>query len=586
MKIVLLIFFKFSIVAKCTCKYLSGICPIHGSSHKSHEKHGYVLPVRYETESYDNPRSRRSSGFLGRFNREAPWDKHIDHWVSATSTAAKNIKEHFGKLGSAAPKIDFKEHIDTFASKFHPIIKERFAKYAEVFNVASVRDKFSKKLDKYRVLATNSDSQNNQQANNDNQRSDSNQFNRFSQNFDQQVDSNRENDNQQSDAPVRSSNSDDRQSDDRQSNSDAPYRKRRSIDEPAQQNDNRKYPILKVKESSIPCETIKNLKELSKTRVELQSPETLQYMPELASNIYETEKCSHCHNCGSQLSDSICRSCGEKQPQYIEYVNGKAVSYQPRSEQESYEKAPTEKRYIFDRYGQKYLESKGNLRLVAPQPQQQQQQREEVLGGSRPDYDGLAYIFRRNQEVMEDLNGLPDSTRIVPRPLDLIRDGIEYIHDLARRNVDYRNMKMKDSKFESKMSGEKDEKTVSEDESQKSTAKKLPSSMYQIVPMNVNGRDGKLFVKVYSAKNAAKKSADTDLENKTKVEEKQTTAEVSGDSDKMKPVIKKLCKDDKEFQVVTFNESPANSAEEIDQILKNLYGDATDIEYEKNEKIE
>lgn len=577
MKIVLLIFFKFSIIAKCTCKYSSGICPIHGSSHKSH---GYVLPVRYETASYDNPRSRRSSGFLGRFSRESPWDKHIDHWVSTTSTAAKNIKEHFGKLGSAAPKIDFKEHIDTFASKFHPIIKERFAKYAEVFNVASVRDKFSKIADKYRVLATNTDNQNNQQANSDNQRSDSNTFNRFSQNFDQQVDSNRENDNnRQSDASIRSSNSDDRQN-----NNDAQFRKRRSIDEPAQQNDNRKYPILKVKESSIPCETIKNLRELSKTRVELQSPETLQYMPELASNIYETEKCPHCHNCGSQLSDSICRSCGEKQPQYIEYVNGKAVSYQPGPEQETYEKAPTEKRYIFDRYGQKYLENKGNLRLVAPQPQQQQ--REEVVGGSRPDYDGLAYIFRRNKEVMDDLNGLQDPTRIVPRPLELIRDGLEYIHDLSRRNADYRNMKMKDSKFENKMSGEKDEKTVSENESQKSTANKLPSSMYQIVPMNVNGHDGKLFVKVYSAKNAAKKSAETDLENKTKVEEKQTTAEVSGDKDKMKPVIKKLCKDDKEFQVVTFDESPANSAEEIDQILKNLYGDSTAIEYEKNEKTE
>lgn len=274
----------------------------------------------------------------------------LDHLLSTTSKAAESIKDHFGRL-AATPNVDFKEHIENIISKVHPLFKEHFARYADAFNVDDIKDRLARITNPFGARVSDSQSE---FANNDDQQSDAFQeFNRqFSKNFDAIV-------------RARSSN--------QESDSSAPEacRKRRSTDEPQQQNENRKYPVLEVKENPISYETVKNPKEFSKTHVESQSPKSIHHMPAVRTDIYETKKCLHCHKYGSQLSDSVCRSCGEKRPQYIEYIQGKAVAYYPGMKRKTSKKSSTQKRYIFDRYGHKYLESKGNLRLLKPQQQKE-----------------------------------------------------------------------------------------------------------------------------------------------------------------------------------------------------------------------
>lgn len=170
-------------------------------------------------------------------------------------------------------------------------------------------------------------------------------------------------------------------------------RKRRSVDEKEEmpeQDDDRRIPMLRVREKDEkPCETIENLKQLSNKQAELKSPDAVQYIPELQQNQEkEWEGYRQCHLCGSQLTGNVCQMCGHEHtyqpPQYVEYVQGKPISFYPGACQTPAQSTP---RYVYDRYGHKYLENNGNLRLLMPHHQ-------EAIVGSQSDFAGLPDILR------------------------------------------------------------------------------------------------------------------------------------------------------------------------------------------------
>lgn len=380
-------------------------------------------------------------------------------------------------------------------------------------------------------------------------------------------------------------------------------------------DDDRRIPMLRVKEKDTPCEAMESLKKLSESRVELQIPEAAQYMPELQQNAQweghhhchkcgshltdsvckscgtvhncesaspqtqnqqeESCKCNNCHACGSQLTDSVCKSCGTEHtsPQYVEYVNGKPVSFSPGAVQAE-TAAP---RYIFDRYGHRYLENNGNLRLLMPQ--------QEAIIGSQPDFAGLADILTENREVMSEINPFSGTDRMVPEPLDLAQQAIHYIHDLARRQAPayYPSGETKEATtnngFTSVMPAQKPRNTEQR--------RYMPKSLYQVIPLKYDGKDGNLVVKVYSPKKDDSKS--DDMQNKSddkKAETKETetmnpTPMMETNEWKMpetakpsQPTVHTFTKNNKNFEVLSFDKyaNQQDSNEEIEEVLKHIYG--------------
>lgn len=536
------------------------------------QKHnGYVIPARYNDElnSYINSRSRRSSSFLKRAHRQTQPTSLEQHWdnfksfaakatevfskpseaikegVSKFATHAQGIRDHFEKIASS-PSVDrdgARERFSKFTSALHPdaikerlskignidsdAVKERITKFTSAFDPHALKDTFTKLTDPLITHASNI-------------MKDPHEFIKgFGKNFAGPVPANRE---------------------------------RRSADT---SNDNdRRYPVLKLRENNIPCGTIENLKQLSKTRVELQSPETLQYMPELAN---DNEEYHHCHKCGSQLSDSVCRSCGENHPQYVQ--DTKVMN--ENSEKLSTTDVTTMPRYVIDRYGRKY--SNNNIRRSAPEYQ-------ETYGGNEPNYAGLRDILNQNKEIIEDLNPFDDPDRLIPQPIDVVRKGIDLIRDMARRSTEY-HLKMKEMKSDNKKKYYYDEKmkksntnTPNEDKWQqksenkiKSMVEQTPKTIYQVLPMNVNEHEGKLLVRVFSAKDPMKQPDGTksQMENGLKSGKMESANETNRNmmnKTKPKPKSQKISKNSKDFEVFTFDESaPNTSDEEIQQILNHFY---------------
>lgn len=262
-------------------------------------------------------------------------------------------------------------------------------------------------------------------------------------------------------------------------------------------------------------------------RVELQTPEHHEV------NIREMEKASHCHSCGSKLMDSVCTRCGSYQPQYIEYIEGKQVPFYPGAVQSNNDQPQADSvastRYIFDRYGHKYLENEGKLRLVRNQP----------------DYAGLADILNQNREVMQQLN--PAAGRLMPQPVEIVTDLTQLIRQLARNQGN--------AQMENKNQEKRSTTTTS-------TIADSPRSMYQVVPMQYDGKDGKLVVKIYDNQNemAPTTADETTYHDRTNMMEETP------------PTVKKFAKNNKEFEILTFNDYKGTADDDIRRVLEHLHG--------------
>lgn len=274
--------------------------------------------------------------------------------------------------------------------------------------------------------------------------------------------------------------------------------------------------------------------EYTEASVEKSRPS--EYSPNSRVQLKAADKATQCHKCGTKLTDSVCKRCGEYQPQYVEYIEGKPVSYYPGATQAKKNEQSTEApRYIYDRYGHRYIESNGNLRLIAPQYQ-------EAIVGDQPNFAGLADILNQNQEVIHALNQHPG--RLMPEPVDLIQDGIQIVRGLARRDVEPYRVAAKQPE-------------------------KSPRTMYQVVPMKYDGQDGKLVVKVYSAKNDQTKSE----ERKSADETSKTRSDADANmTEKSKPTIKKFTKNHRDYEIISFNDYKGNSDEDIRQVLDYIHG--------------
>lgn len=311
--------------------------------------------------------------------------------------------------------------------------------------------------------------------------------------------------------------------------------KRDLIGQEERRYDDKRMPMLRVEEYTEPSSDKSRLsKYSSNSRVELKAAENHEW------NSEEAEKAKLCHKCGDKLTDSVCKRCGEYQPQYIEYIEGKPVSYYPRAtQQKKNERSSEAPRYVYDRYGHRYIESNGNLRLIAPQHQ-------EAIVGDQPNFAGLADILNRNQEVIHALNQHPG--RLLPEPVDLVEDGIQIIRGLARRDVEQYRV------------------------AAKRPESALPTrTMYQVVPMKHEGRDGKLVVKVYSAKNDKSKLDELKSADDRRDESLRSDADANM-TEKSKPNIKKFTKNHRDYEVISFNDYNGNSEEDIRQVLDYIHG--------------
>lgn len=508
---------------------------------------GYILPIRYRSDDAYS-RMRRSIG--RRFHRQATSPTLEDHWDNIKSIAAKAgeafanpsdaIKESVSKMSSHAqdlkeriekmmPSSDgdsAKERMEKIIAAFHPDklkehftkltdkidtneLKERISKIISSIDTDAIKDKISKITDPIIGHASNM-IQNPDEF-----------FQGFKENFAVPVSRSK-----------RSVGDEAKESSD---DNDQDYASDES-DETEEINEKR-YPMLKVKDPQMPCETITNLKKMSTTRVELRSPESLQYVPEL------------------DIGDTV------ELPQYVEYVNGEAVSYQPRRFDEVKEKSSSDvrespaARVVFDRYGHRYFENNGNLRLVRPEYQ-------EAVVGAQPNFAGLADILNQNREVLDELNPLSDPTRLTPQPIEIGRDGIAVIRDIVRRNADYR-YKVDDAKAELKKKKKflEQKSKAEKDDAPKLELNEAPKSIYQMFPMNVDDNEGKLLVRVYSAKDAKDVNHASDDRNQVK-------------RPAPRPAIRKMTRGNQDFEVITFDESPNSSNEEVQQIYQLYYNDS------------
>lgn len=396
-----------------------------------------------------------------------------------------------------------------------------------------------------------------------------------------------------------------------------------------------KMPVLRVKEyESNRGKNDDYSKYLTQSRVELPSNDKKEWNDQKESNDKETV----CHQCGSKVTESVCRRCGSHQPQYIEYIQGKAVSYYPGAvRSESNEKTNSkERRYVYDRLGQKYLVNNDKLRLITPHQY-------ESMVSDQPDYSGLAAIMNEKKEVIREMNPVPG--RVMNKPDQLAIDALALIRDMSlrsaaaaaenhhRNNNNRENKQEKRSADQNKWQHEYQQKTENRGAANTATTTTTPNaeqkwnndrssssssswstpprSMYQVVPMQYGGRDGKLVVKVYSSSTAKPDqtnpvyqkynderrsgpsasgseyiapSANSELttpstkssETYKKPEESwkvHKTSVQSSDSDASKPIVRKFTKNNKEYEILSFQDYKKDSSDEdVRHILEHLHG--------------
>lgn len=314
-------------------------------------------------------------------------------------------------------------------------------------------------------------------------------------------------------------------------------RERRSIDETLDLKP--LMPTLKVVENEQPCcPVIQDLKENSEFRSRNAQPEVLQYMPEVSENADDADTPKRCPQCGSHLSDSMCKACSGASeltatpPQYFRYVNGEAVPFVPGTTQSS-SKRSVEPNFVFDRFGHKYEENNGNLRLIAPEfvadPQTAQ-----------PNFEAFANIMNANAEVMHDLNPVPGG-RMLPPVTDLAKDAIDLVHDLERREAKYPHKQSEPEHLTSRVAHKR-------------------KSHYQIIPIHHENQTGTLISKMRS--NDVKTDRSDAGESTTS--QKNETDEAG--------LLHKINQNNNEYEILTIDARNADdSTEEFDRIMKYLH---------------
>lgn len=296
-------------------------------------------------------------------------------------------------------------------------------------------------------------------------------------------------------------------------------------------------PMLRVKEYNPSNDQTRYTKYMNRhiSRVELQAPEHHE------TDIKEMEKASHCHACGTKLTGSMCSHCGAYQPQYVEYIEGKRVAFYPGAVQDNEQQSMTDgpaTRYIFDRYGHKYLEKNGKLRLVR----------------SQPDYAGLADILNKNRDSLQQLNQSPG--RIMPQPVDIVADLSKLVRELARERRQTNDSENKNQ----------------EKRSTTSMMANSPRSMYQLVPMEYDGHDGKIVVKNFDGQNEMDMTTDPKTNDEQHHESEMNTQEQhSNTMEKTAPTSQKFAQNNKEFEVLTFNDYKGTSEDDIRRVLEYLH---------------
>lgn len=306
-------------------------------------------------------------------------------------------------------------------------------------------------------------------------------------------------------------------------------------------------PTLKVVESH--CPVIQELKDNSEFRSRIAQPDVLQYMPEVGVTVNGAEYQKRCPQCGNHLAESMCRTCVKMaeaaQPQYFRYVDGVPVPFVPGTTQSSKRSAQADF-FVYDRFGHKYEENNGNLRLIAPEfavdPQTAQ-----------PNIEAFAEIINANREVMDDVNHF-HGDRMVPQPTDLASDVIDFVHDLARRDVKY------------------PQENANVPAPEQPTKPNNSKSHYQIIPIHHENRTGSLISRIYSNNGKVEHSAnDRQANGHHESNHKWTVADYKDET--RKPIsLQKINQNNKEYEVLTIDtQQSADSAEEFDRIMKFLH---------------
>lgn len=374
-----------------------------------------------------------------------------------------------------------------------------------------------------------------------------------------------------------------------------------------------------VRKHNFFCPTIESLKGSQTMR---QRPEALQFMPEIEQQPSNARTRKHCQECGSVSNEAICRACNSEknyhpaQSRYYEYIEGQPISYIPglqqqqeqpqvgqQKHQSDNDRAVPQARYIYDRYGHRYMESKnGNLKLmptVQLQTEPAQSQSDALVGA--PNMAALNRILAHNQEFIHATNS-NEPGQLIDRPIVVVRDGIRFIQDILHNPNPLR----------ADPNGRSDGNDDDSDESiVGSTAhdlrwkKDVNKDMFRIVPVMANDNDGSLLVKIYPkqknekveksvkdrlandeyvtvnrAVNHAKsmQSQDHESVNAENVSETQTigtkTVRKMPQATKTSTTMTNDDKNSKQkYEILTIdgNFTPVDTNEEVDHILKFIY---------------
>lgn len=160
-------------------------------------------------------------------------------------------------------------------------------------------------------------------------------------------------------------------------------------------------------------------------------------------------KRKHCPTCKTETYP--CPTCPKKpiesklpqssQSQYYEVVDGNKVAYTPdgRSLEEDIPVAP---RYVFDRFGHRYCENNGKLKLVGPHNSEIEETAPLLgtgyhgpspIGPSPPNFNVLQNILHNNQEIIDSTNG-DNPSQLIEHPVNLALDTLEFIKEIANKN--------------------------------------------------------------------------------------------------------------------------------------------------------
>lgn len=192
------------------------------------------------------------------------------------------------------------------------------------------------------------------------------------------------------------------------------------------------------------------------------------------------------------------------QSQYYELVDGKSVSYVPDGRSLEEDVAYGAPRYVFDRFGHRYSEQNGKLKLIGPNRFENSDAPPPLLGsgyhGPSPiepyNFNVLENILNNNQEVIDSTNS-DDPNHMIEHPIDLTLDTLEFIKELSNKNSGkkYANSNMD---YSTSYDESRDFKNYYESvgESQHPIGKSRPQRSFDIIPLVKDKQDGSVLVKI------------------------------------------------------------------------------------------